>query len=263
MTRLPFPMHVQFSNRRVVPVLSMALNARGWIEQARLHHAQRDLIRAADALQNSLRIEPSNSNVWEMAADAYHELSETNWSYASWAIISVRHALRLRPGSVSSWTNVAKVLGESGRHDEAIDATTRALHLDGSFHTRYQHAEALTSGKRRAEAQVVYHELLRRADAQTQPTLADVHNHLAVSLLESESYRIDGQTAAFDVLEGRESELCRGHDTSGVVLLGLTTPCDAISDALAASRAALRLRPACRYAHAQNYYQVLATSECL
>ena len=123
--------------------------------------------------------------------------------------------------------------------------------------------EALTSGKRRAEAQVVYHELLRRADAQTQPTLADVHNHLAVSLLESESYRIDGQTAAFDVLEGRESELCRGHDTSGVVLLGLTTPCDAISDALAASRAALRLRPACRYAHAQNYYQVLATSECL
>ena len=55
-------------------------NARGWIELARLHHAQRDLIRAVDALQNSLRIEPSNSNVWEMAADAYHELSETNWS---------------------------------------------------------------------------------------------------------------------------------------------------------------------------------------
>ena len=239
-------------------------NARDWIELARLHHAQRDLIRAVDALQNSLRIEPSNSNVWEMAADAYHELSETNWSYASWAIISVRHALRLRPDSASSWTNVAKVLGESGRHDEAVDATTRALHLDGSFHTRYQHAEALTSGKRRAEAQVVYRELLQRADAPTQPTLADVHNHLAVSLLESESYHIDGRSAAFDGLEGRESELCRGgHDTSGVVLRGLTTPCDAVSDALAASRAALRLRPACRYAHAQNYYQVLATSDDL
>ena len=230
--------------------LSLRPDARGLLELARLMHAQQDIVGATEALEASLRLDPTAENVWELASDAYHHLSRSNFSYAHRAIECCRASLRLQPANAQTWTNLAKVLGEAGRHDEAIEATARARRLDGSFHVEYQHAEALNAASKRSEAQAAYRSLIARAEsaasssspseARHEPSLPDVHNHLAVSLLE---------TAALEAVA-----------LEAVALDALPeAPQDRVTEAMAASRAALRLNPACSYAHAQNYYQVLAT----
>ena len=46
----------------------------------------------------------------------------------------------------------SQVLGEAGRHDEAIGAARRAVQLGRTFHSRYQLAETHLTAKRCAEA---------------------------------------------------------------------------------------------------------------
>ena len=68
------------------------------------------------------------------------------------------------PSSGARMALLAKVLGEAGHHDEAVDATVRACRIQPTFHNHYQHAEALLSAKRHAEAQGAYRSLVARRD---------------------------------------------------------------------------------------------------
>ena len=193
---------------------------------------------AARSLELQLERTPADANVWSMASDAYHQLSRINVSFLPRVIECCRAGLRLlpegmhaEPAAAQLWTNLAKVLGEAGHHDEAVDATVRACRIQPTFHNHYQHAEALLSAKRHAEAQGAYRSLVARRDAATRApaALADVHNHLAVSLLETARSSQGASTGQLD-------------------------------EALEAVRSALRLHPACTHAHAHNYYQVLAAT---
>ena len=203
-----------------------------WIQLARHHHAQQQYVPAAVAIERALLLAPRAVKLWDMAGDLYHALSRTNFTYVARAIECCQNSLALQPpGVASTLNNLAAVLTESGRYDEAIEATERAIGLDPSFYQHYQHAETLLSAKRYSAAQAAFRGLLARADFNRENTLrrADVYNHLAVSLLEGA--RIAG---------GMDEAVRR--------------------DALEASRAAIRLQPACPYHHAHNYYQILAAS---
>ena len=247
--------HIQGIERELqMRFARVAPTAKGWVELARVRHAQRSwdrrhLARAAEALQEALALSPSDSSIWDMASDVYHELSRTNFTYVERAIECCRHSLQANgvdeaqtPKAASTWTNLAKVLGEAGRHREAVFATGQALRIDGSFHNRYQHAEALTGAKRRSEAQAVYRTLIVSADSRAEKeVLADVYNHLAVSMFETH------------IVTGGDQRPSPAHPTDAWARR------DELGEALHASRAALRLKPSCSYSHAQNYYQVLAT----
>ena len=192
---------------------------------------------AARSLELQLERTPADANAWSMASDAYHQLSRINVSFLPRVIECCRAGLRLlpegmhaEPAAAQLWTNLAKVLGEAGHHDEAVDATVRAC-ASSPPSTTTMHAEALLSAKRHAEAQGAYRSLVARRDAATRApaALADVHNHLAVSLLETARSSQGASTGQLD-------------------------------EALEAVRSALRLHPACTHAHAHNYYQVLAAT---
>ena len=136
---------------------------------------ENDYLATADALENALRLAPRASAVWDMASDIYHTLSRANVSYTARAIECCQKSLALQGPSnkatAPTWSNLANVLTEVGRHNESIDAAKIAMTLDGSFHHGYQHAEALLMAKRHEEAQAAYQALLRRADARAQPCL--------------------------------------------------------------------------------------------
>ena len=202
----------------------------GWLELARASYALRAegphrVQGAATALTAALRLRPDAKNWWELLADAYHDLSRYDFSYAQRAADACQSALLLAPRSAETYTNMGKVLGELGRHDEAIDATRHAVGVDGTYGHRYQLAEALRLARRHSEARVLYRELVRAGGGASGREAADVHNHLAVSLLDD---RV------------REGQAQRGREAAH------------------AAAAAIRLAPDCEYAHAHNYYQVLA-----
>ena len=207
-------------------------SAPNWIHQARQHYQNNEMLPAKEALEHALKLLPQSPNVWDMLGDVHHALSRENFTHIERAIECCKASLAIEPKVASTWTNLAKVLTEAGRHEEAIDATKKALDLEPSFRSGYQRAEALLSAKRHPEAQAEYRKLIARADAATQPPqqLADVHNHLAVSLLASAARP--------------------NTERHGIASL---------REAIEQSRRALRLLPACPYAHAHNYYQVLAS----
>ena len=224
-----------------------------YVHLARTLYAQRRLEDAASALEASLHLDPVSAGSqarWEMAADVYHELSRSNLSYAQRAIACCRSSLRIDPTATSTWTNLAKVLGEVGRHDEALDATLRAVSLHDTFTTAYQHAEALTAAGRRAEAQSAYRSLLQRQDAQRH-SLADVYSHLAISLLATAAERGERMVAAVDAL-------LPANGVDGSTGMPSRDATSLLDEAMLATRAALRLNPNCAYTHAHNYYQVFA-----
>ena len=72
---------------------------------------------------------PTDRTSWAMLADAFHELGRANFSYIPRAIASCEQSARLAPRNAQTWNNLAKVLGEAGRHDEAIGAARRAVEL--------------------------------------------------------------------------------------------------------------------------------------
>ena len=238
-------------------------NVAGWVQLARMKHALRSeglfrLVEASQALETALRLSPATAEVWDMAADAYHELSRDNFTYAQRTIECCQASLRLKPHVTGMWTNMAKVLSEAGRHREALHATSQALHLDGSFHVLYQHAEALTAAKQHALAQTAYRRLIRRqAEAPSRSILADVYNHLAVSLSDMAAQRGIGSEATW-ASAGTITSPGASPSKAALKALSASKATERLGEAFDASRAALRLEPQCAYNHAQNYHQVLA-----
>ena len=204
----------------------------GWLELARTHYAQREgsphqMLSAASALERAVELQPSSQMLWEMLADAYHELSRSNFTHAARAISCCQAALSLSPKAAGTYTNLAKILTESGRHRESVDAARHALRIEPNSDRQYQLAEALFSARAHSEAQATYRSMLT-SQWSGPPAEADVHNHLAVSLLE-------------DISGAPRAERDEGVGERA---------------ALEHARHAVQLEPACRYAHAHNYYQV-------
>ena len=125
-----------------------------WLALARAHRywpeAPTHMRVAAEALEVALHLAPRSAQVWSMAADVYHELSRSNFSFTLRAIQCCRASLRLRPqgaDAVAMWMNFAKVLSEAGFHEQAVAATERALHADDSFPVQSQAADALIEAR--------------------------------------------------------------------------------------------------------------------
>ena len=129
-------------------------SAPNWIHQARQHYQNNEMLPAKEALEHALKLLPQSPNVWDMLGDVHHALSRENFTHIERAIECCKASLAIEPKVASTWTNLAKVLTEAGRHEEAIDATKKALDLEPSFRSGYQRAEALLSAKRHPEATV-------------------------------------------------------------------------------------------------------------
>ena len=224
--------------------------AQQWLNIARSHYSQihgKNISQgyvqsrlAAEALETVLHLQPNNAKAWGMGADIYHKLGLRNFSFTLRAIECCHAELRLRPtgpDAVQTLTNLAKILGEAGRHKEAVGVTEQAARLGGNtLRIHVARSVALKDGKRDKEAQASFRRFIARPDAATmRPELPDAHNFLAVSLVASAT-------------QGRESA------SDDMAFASAAT-----DGALHASRLALRLEPACTTVNSHNYYQVLAS----
>jgi tetratricopeptide (TPR) repeat protein len=130
-------------------------------------HAATVLFRAAEA-------EPEDDSLWLRAAEAYERSGDRERAIGALSV-----ALSARPGSADLFTERARLLGELGRHDEAL-ADIEAAHRAGGektseFIAALEAAIARSSGEARAEHTLrlvsLYEELGETARAREQLVL--------------------------------------------------------------------------------------------
>lgn len=111
------------------------------------HAGQGQFVQAETAYRQALTLNSTDPKVWNNLGKILFE----NLKRPLDGIACIERMLKLDPASKLGWANLAVMVGELGRHDQALLCADRAIALDPEFVEAYLHKAAAARALGKAE----------------------------------------------------------------------------------------------------------------
>ncbi len=195
--------------------------------------------KAAEFIQRSLIVKPSNATAHNNLGNALRDLGRAKDAYTSY-----RRAVALKPDFAGAYSNMGNVQKDHGRLEEAISLYRTAVDFDPNYAQAHCN---LGNALREASALEESAAACRRAIA-IQPEFAEAYNNLGNALRDQKlpDEAADAYRRAIEI----QRNLAEAHNNLGDVLKDVGR----LDDALAEFRTAIQLRPNYAEAHSNLLY---------